>query len=663
MTTEKGPTPAYAYALAILGAMLGFTLEPMVGRMVTLAFGGAVHVWTVVVLVFQVVLLASYAWAHLVARRWPLAHLALAVASVLALPLTIVAEPDPYGSIGPLAWTVVVAVGAPFFVTSSAAVVASAWWRGTDPPWRLYALSNAGSLVGLFAYPLVIEPWVGLEAQRTAWTVAYVVFVGLVVRVALQARGAAGGVLARPAVGDLIRWLALSASASWLSLAVTGWIGSEFGSFPLLWTLPLGLYLGSFMLAFSPMVAGWFDNSPLRGAWIEALVMVGLFGCLANEPFLHPGLYVGFFGACWAVHAALFRHRPAVSELTTYYLVVALGGVLGAAVVTLVAPFVFPQLYEFPLGILACAVALGMAGERVDRDWFTTVHWRYGVVRATMTLVMLVLTVGWWLPSGAEVVAGERSLYGVFQVIQRAGDRPYRLLLHGNTTHGAQYGPADPAHDTPMAYFHPSGGNATAVGLRRGERVAVVGLGTGAAAAWVDGPVVFYEIDPVNEALAREWFSFLDDGDEVRLGDARLRLATETDVYDALLVDAFSGDGIPVHLLTVEAFGVWLDHLAPDGVLVLHLSNRFLDLVGVVRADAAVLGLTGAVHQDTIAAGADPLVFAARTVVLARDPSVLDGLDDTWTRFGPSDGVARHTAWTDDYQNLLEPLVAGFTRP
>lgn len=640
----------------MLGAALGFVLEPMVGRLVTLSFGGAVHVWTVVVLVFQTVLLASYAWAHLVARRFPLAHAGVAVASLLALPIAVDATPDPMGSILPLAATVALAVGAPFFVTSSAVVVVSAWWAHDDPPWRLYALSNAGSLVGLFAYPLLIEPLAGLAAQRTVWTAGYLVFVALIVRVALASRGRRIAPVSLPAPAVLGRWLALSGAASWLSLAVTGWIGAEFGSFPLLWTLPLGLYLGSFMLAFSPTVARWFDGGAWRGGWVEALAVTGLFGCLANEPMLHPGLYLGFFGVCWAVHAALFRERPAVAGLTVYYLVIALGGVLGASVVTLVAPFVFPQLYEFPLGLLACGAALVLAGERPDLAWFRTVHWRYATVRGVLLAVMVALTVGWWLPAGSAVVAAERSLYGVFQVLQRDGERPYRLMLHGNTTHGAQYGPDDPAHDTPMAYFHPAGGNAEAVALRTGDRVGVVGLGTGAAAAWLDGPVVFYEIDPANEALARRWFTYLSPHDEVRLGDARLRLAMESSTYDALLVDAFSGDGIPVHLLTVEAFEVWLDRLAPDGVLVLHVSNRFLDLTGVIRANAQRLGLAGAVRVDAAPPAPDPLVFAARTVVLTREAARLDGLGQRWVRFGPDDGLPRHGAWTDDAQDILEPL-------
>ncbi|MCB9691220.1 MAG: fused MFS/spermidine synthase [Alphaproteobacteria bacterium] len=646
--------------LAVAGAMLGFTLEPLVGRLVTLSFGGAVHVWTVCVLVFQAVLLAAYAWAHFVARPWPLVHAAMAALTLVALPLGVSATPDPSGALLPIAAAVLLGAGAPFFVTASAAVVASAWWDDDSPPWFLYAASNAGSLVGLLAYPLLVEPLVGLHAQRLAWSGLYAAFVGLVALTAWRARARPVEPVPAPSPARAGQWVLLSGAASMLSLALTGWIGTEFGSFPLLWTFPLGLYLGSFMLAFSSTVAGWFDRSLLRGLWPDALVMLALFACLAREHLLHPFLYTAFFVVCWQVHAALFRLRPEPAGLTPYYLLIALGGALGSAVVTLVAPNVFPGLWEMPLSIALCALALGVGGERPDLAWFRTVHWRFAVSRAALTGTMALLTVQWLAMQGSQsVIASTRSVYGVFQVreLEAQGAR-YRQLMHGSTSHGVQILPPDPRSAMPMAYYHPSGGNYAAMELRNGGRLAGIGLGAGAAAAWPrDGEsIVFYEIDPDARELARTWFTHLGDT-EVRIGDARLVLAGEESTYDALFVDAFSGDGIPVHLLTEEAFRVYLDHLAEDGVLVLHISNRFLDLRGVVRANALDLGLAGAIRTDRATPEtADPFVYFASTAVLVRDPARLAELDDRWVRFADDDPFPRHAPWTDDHTNLLEPL-------
>lgn len=636
--------------LAVLGAVLGFLLEPLVGRMVTLAFGGAVHVWTVCVLVFQTVLLASYAWVHLVARRFPWAHVLVTALGLFSLPIAFEAQPTPDTGVLTLALQVALAVQVPFFALSSAAVVASTWSR-EESPWWLYAASNAGSLVGLFAYPLLVEPNLGLHAQTTAWSVLYVVYLVVLVLCAIPARRSTSALTA-----PRVHWVALAAAPSMLSLALTNWIGTEFGSFPLLWTVPLGLYLGSFMLAFSerlePIVA-W-----IRPLWLDALVMVALFAGLARESALHPFLYGGFFVSCWLVHAALFRQRPDRDEQTAYYLSIALGGWLGGAVVTIGAPLLFPGLWELPLALALCAVVM-LLWDGFDAHWFKRVHWRWGFSRAALTATMAILAVLAATQATEGRVDSVRSLYGVFHVRERTVDGvTHRTLLHGGTVHGSQYLPPDSRSDTPMSYYHPAGGNAEALSLRSGGRIGGIGLGTGAIAA-LGGPsdrFVFYELDPQAETLARRWFTYLDDQDEVRLGDARLVLASEDSTYDALLVDAFSGDGIPTHLLTVEAFQLYLDHLAADGVLVLHISNRFLELRGVVKANAEQLGLNGLVRFETGDDPAldDPLYGPATTVLLTREPRKAPS--ERWVRFGDGDGIPNHAAWTDDYLNLLEPL-------
>lgn len=659
------PDRALRWAVAVFGALLAFSLEPLVGRLVTLSFGGAVHVWAVCVLVFQTLLLLSTAWAEL-ARRWPLAHLLPVLAGLAVLPIDVVATPDPAGAVLPLALTVLFAVGPPFFALASASVLAQAWAaRDGDPaPWGLYAAGSAGSLVGLFAYPLLIEPLVGLGAQRAVWSGAYVVWgvlAGLAAARASRTPLAPSQGSAWPSARQGLVWVLLSGSASILLLALTGWIGTEFGSFPLLWTIPLGLYLGSFVLAFSERVpVGW-----LRPFWPDLLLAFGFFASLAGEPALHLPLYAAFAGLCWLVHAALYRSRPAVGGLTAYYLAISLGGWLGGCFVTLLAPAIFPGLWELPIGIAACGLALLASGETPDRGWFQRVHWRFGFSRVALLGTVAFLQVRWWnLQVERNTIASYRSLYGVFHVRERDVDGARaRSLLHGATSHGSQYLAPDPRSRTPMSYYHPAGGNAQALGLRSGPRLAGIGLGTGAIAGLLatGEQLVFYELDPNAEIIARRWFSYLADSPgevSVRVGDARLVLDGESSTYDAILVDAFAGDGIPTHLLTVEAFQVYLDHLAPDGVLVLHISNRFLDLRGVVKAAGDSLGLHGAIRFETPDAPAvdDPLYGPAVTVVFSRSADRLTGLSDPWTSFGPGDGLPAHAAWTDDHVDLLQPL-------
>ncbi len=672
-------------AIAIVGAVLGFVLEPLVGRLVTLSFGGAVHVWTVVVLVFQTVLLLAYLWAHLVARRFPIVHAAAVFAGLLSLPIAVDATPDPEGAVLPLVGTVMLAIGLPYFGLASAAVVAQAWYdrRGLGEPWGLYAASNAGSLVGLFAYPLLIEPFVSLPVQKVAWSFGYA---GYAVLVGLAAWGTLSGALSGedsagpaasgpstvgpeaappPGIRDFGHWISLSMAASVLLLAVTSWVGTAFGSFPLLWTIPLGLYLGSFMVAFARSV----PDEWLRPFWPDTLAALALFASLAGEHLLHVFLYTAFFTICWQLHAALFRLRPAPAHLTAFYLSISLGGWLGGAFVSLFAPLVFPGLWELPIGMLLAAGALLFAGEVFDWRWFRRVEWRWAVTRGALVITLVMLT-GMWLniQQSRGPVASTRSLYGVFQVRERPSPEDgamFRELMHGGTSHGSQYLEPDPRHSTPMSYYHPDGSNAEALALRpragADGRIAGIGLGTGAIAGLIEPgeTLVFYELDPNAETLAREWFTYLEDspGDvSVRLGDARLVLDQEDTTYDAILVDAFSGDGIPTHLLTVEAFEVYLDRLADDGVLALHISNRFLDLRGVVRANATELELHGAIREDKAKPGHDPLYGPAVSVVLVRDAAMLDGLDEEWVRFGPDDGLPRHDAWTDEHLDLLQPL-------
>jgi hypothetical protein len=649
-------------ALAVVGALLAFTLEPLVGRLVTLSYGGAVHVWTVCVLVFQVLLLGGYAFAHLVVRRLPWAWAALGVVALVTLPVDVTAALRPDGDVLSLIATVLRSVGLPFLVLSSASVVAQGWYdrAGLGPPWWLYGASNAASLGGLFAYPLLIEPNTALTTQRLAWSVGFVGFVGAAA--ALTPRAWVLPAPPRSAVpwGAVLRWAALAAAPSALLVAMTHRLTLELGSFPLLWAVPLALYLASFLLAFRDpdTPPGWMR------LWPDALVFLGLLSLpifVVHLPF-HPPLHALFFLVCWWVHQRLYAARPDPAALTWFYLAIAAGGALGSAAVTLGAPLLFTGLWELPISLVACGVALWAGGAPLDPDWFRRVHVRVWGSRLALTGTAAGLLVQYArIEAGRPAVDAMRSLYGIFVVRDFEVDgQPARELVHGRTRHGAQYLDG-PQHAVPMTYYHPEGGLGRAIAHRAGPRIGGIGLGTGAIAALTrpGDTLVFYEVDPHAETLARRWFTYLEDAPgevSVRLGDARLLLAEEAAEapYDVLLVDAFSGDGVPTHLLTAEALATYLARTAPDGLIVFHLSNRYLDLLGVVAALAEDAGLAGKAWREREAVVDDPLYAGHLAAVLARDPTRLEGLEGAW--WGPLSEVPPTSLWTDERIDLLEPL-------
>ena len=665
----RAPLPLLLFA--VLGALLSFTLEPLVGRLVVPYYGGAVHVWTVCMMVFQGLLLAGYAWAHLVAHRIGAWHLGALVLAVVWLPIGFSGNAATDAPMFDLVTRLLVTIAVPFWVLTTTSVVAQTWLarsgsQAAQNPYPLYAASNVGSLGGLLAYPFLVEPLLGLTAQRWVWSLAYLAYLAvavwswrLVSASGVEAPTAPQDPSAAPTARQFLGWIVFSAGPSALLLAVTNLVGTEVGSFPLVWVVPLALYLATFIWAFrgDGLSDGWIAS------WPDALLFTALFCCLPTQLWMLPLLYLTMTWTALVFHGALYRMRPHPRWLTTFYLALSLGGWLGGLAVSLGGPLLLSNLWEGPLTTAVLAVAgLAYLGIRERTFWSEAPLWLGGPRLAGRLVAVTFLVVAAVSANNENTLHRQRNFYGVFRVVEQETPegRTVRLLAHGQTLHGAQYLDAP---DVPLTYYHRGGPLHEALELTPApRRAAVVGLGTGAIAELMQpsDEIVFYEIDPDNETLARRWFTYLDNSPaqvSVRVGDARLVMEHEADQvdYDVLMVDAFSGDGIPLSLLTYEGFQVWAGRVRDDGLLVFHLSNRFYDLRAIVGRVGSELGWSGVWVQRRAPNNDqhDPMNTPALVVTFARDPARLDGLRATGWQPLPAD---RADLWTDEWSTVLIPL-------
>ena len=678
------------YALAIfLGAFLLFQVQPFMGKCILPWFGGGPAVWTTCMLFFQSALLAGYAYAHVLARRLgrrgqAVLHVSLLVTALFLLPVRPSGAWKPAGLADPT-WhilaLVAVSVGLPYFLLASTSPLLQAWFARTHPgrsPYRLYALSNAGSLLALLSYPFVVEPTLPLSTQSLVWSGGFVVFAALCAWCALRAAGAPAAVVesetpteAGPAPRPLtwLLWLALPACASVLLLAVTNQLCLDVAAVPFLWVLPLSLYLLSFVLVFHR--DWWYP----RGVFAVALLLAmgGLVALIYKDVYADLGWQVfgysgGLFVCCMVCHGELVRLRPAPSRLTAFYLMISAGGALGGVLVTLVAPRVFPDYFELHLGLLACLVLAAVAyWHNGGRRW-PGLGWKLYPLAALSLAAPAALVVALWSPvadglTGVDEIA--RNFYGVLRVTTYDEDEPdltYTSLQHGRISHGCQFAAEHQRHLATTYYGAESG-----VGLALRElqsvsaiRVGVVGLGVGTLATYAEegDHFTFYEINPEVVRLARSRFTFLGDCRapvEIVPGDARLSLERQLPQgYHLLAVDAFNSDAIPVHLLTREAFALYLRHLRPEGVLAVHTSNRHLDLLPVVRAHAEHFGMVVAV----IDSDEDDLdkIDLATWVLLSRDGSLIERGAIFDAAELDEEPPLRRCPWTDDFSNLFEVL-------
>ena len=720
--------PLLYAATLFVSALLLFSIQPMFAKMVLPKLGGAPAVWSVAMVFFQTVLLAGYGYAYVLNRllspRWAaMFHLLLLGITAMMLPIAIApgwGVPPQDGTTLWLFGLFAVSIGLPFFTLSASAPLLQSWFASSGHkqagnPFVLYAASNLGSFAALFAYPVIIEPFLTLKTQTAAWSIGFALLAVLLSFVGLLTARALPAAVQAEAVGDVsanvferMRWIALAAVPSGLVIAVTAYLTTDIAAAPFLWVVPLAIYLLTFVAVFRerPWIAHAnvvrfvpFAVAPLAVSLIGGEKVFWLTSIALN--------LVVFALLTLMCHGELYARRPSPRRLTEFYLCTSFGGVIGGGFAGLLAPQIFNGNYEYPILIalaLLCMPGLVTGGSRkalteaapwlvasaaLALVWYVTrfqpsatLELPFQVLLALLAaamlfqrqrpmrffgLVILSFSVtALWRP-GIAPIETARSFFGVHKVAE-VNDGRARLLYHGTTIHGAQRLRNDDGTPVsgpllPQTYYYPGGPFAEAIGAVRAARgslnhVAVVGLGTGTLACHSKGNEhwTFFEIDPEVIRIARDprRFEFLSrcaPESPVIAGDARLTLEASADRYDLIVLDAFSSDTIPVHLLTREAVAGYLSKLSPHGVLLLHISNRHLDLTPVVAKVAQSLGLAAFVREDRSAGDLLTTLKAdARLVVLTRDAADAGSVAGNWAPLRPDQSSA---LWTDDYSNIL----------
>jgi hypothetical protein len=685
-----------AYALTVfLSSFLLFQIQPLIGRYILPWFGGGPAVWTTCMLFFQMALLAGYAYAHgttrITTKRQSLLHVVLLLVALLMLPINPAAElwkPAPGDApIANILLLLLANIGVPYLLLSATAPLVQHWFARSFPgrsPYRLYALSNIGSLLALISYPFLVEPNLTLSRQVTMWGWGFAAFTVCCCWCAFRATRAPSGndvTVATPAAppsrkpsrGNVTMWLLLSACGSAMLLATTNELCQEVAVVPFLWVAPLALYLITFIICFNSERASdrllW--GMLLIGSLLPACRVLYL-GVQANIQVQVLVFLALLFTSCMVCHSELVRSRPEPEHLTGYYLIISAGGALGGVLIALVAPALFKGFWEFPLALALTCLVILIAWHRGGA--FSEAPTWLKISLVTGQLALTIFAVSFILTYHSRAQFSSRNFYGVLRVIKETTQHGERQsLMHGRVVHGTQF--LDPDRNRlPTTYYGPDSAAGLALQFhpRRLEgaageqnlKVGVVGLGAGTLAAYgQEGDHFrFYEINPEVIKISSSHFSFRKDSDarvDVVAGDARIVMEHELknrtpQQFDVLVVDAFSSDAIPIHLLTRECFAIYWQHLNRDGILLLHITNRFLDLVPVLRAQARESGCRMALINSS--ADEQNGVGNARWVALTRNDRFLDsaplaGRSDTSHPPG-----AKELAWTDDFAGLWQIL-------
>jgi hypothetical protein len=721
----------FALTLFVSSALL-FLVQPMFAKLVLPLLGGTPTVWNTCVVFFQAMLLLGYAYAHattawLGVKRQAALHVVIVLLPAVVLPIALRAKWEPPTDGNPMVWllgVLMISVGLPFFVVSSTAPLLQKWFsmtrhKSAADPYFLYMASNAGSMLALLSYPVLLEPTLRLQEQSTLWTAGYgamAIFIFACAAVVqftvkrapnsssappVSVDSAASG---RPSPVLRLRWIALAAVPSSLMLGVTTYLSTDIAAVPLLWIVPLALYLATFIVAFSA-AAGRVQPVADRLLPLVLLPLVLLFVTQITQPMhlVLPLHVLAFVILALVCHLELALARPSTTHLTEFYLWISVGGLLGGLFNSILAPLVFVTIAEYPIAIvLACllrvtrhaqvtatrglltvvaagalAVAAGVLAQQWSLDSKVWVAMLGAAVMVSFSVsrhasyfaaaVAVVLVAGTFArPTTGDVLHAERTFFGVYRVMNDSGGE-YRSLFHGTTLHGRQS--RDPARvEEPLTYYHRSGPigqvlTALAGPLERGH-IGAVGLGTGSLAAYA-GPEqrwTFYEIDPAVVRIARDprFFTYMHDARAaigVVQGDARLALnSAPSHSHDLLILDAFSSDAIPVHLITREALAVYQKALAAHGVLAFHISNRHLSLLPVLASLAAEQNLT-ALTQFDVSTSEDTASgkTSSQWIVMARSSDDLLALatDARWVR---PDVNADEPVWTDDFSNIISVI-------
>ena len=737
---RRAETRPLFVATIFAGSFFLFLMQPMVARMALPRLGGTPAVWNSAMLVYQALLLAGYSYAHVLARlalrRQALVHVIVLLLAVLWLPLGLRGFSLPADA-SPLIWVpwlLLSSIGPLFFAVSAQAPLLQRWAAtqfGDRNPYALYIASNLGSFGGLITYPLLVEPLLPLAWQSTAWSIGYVLLIAMVAAcgfaltqaqplptefstsksfesssVSGRASGNAG---APPTLSQRLLWIALAAVPSGMILAVTTHLTTDIIAMPLIWVIPLGLYLLSFSIAFSSR-----DRFARAVSWGLPLILIvaGAMGGSGQYFSMVPSIAADLlllFGTSIALHHRLYRSRPDPAHLTDFYLCMSAGGVAGGLFCGLIAPALFDSLYEFPILVVAAALLMPMRADAKrltarQRRWITVggillscfgggmlfftpslaLKAAVLVVLALLArsalahrilfaalIALLLLGLGGWTNIAMSMTGDTRtrSYFGIYTV-SNSGNA--RMLMHGTTTHGFQL-LAKGLETYPTSYYAPKSGvgiamQAAPILFGPGARIGAVGLGAGTLACYAkpDQDWRFYEIDPAIVGIARnsKKFTFLSrclPHADIAIGDARLTLAHEpTASRDLLVIDAFSSDSIPMHLLTREAIANYSRVLSAQGLLLFHISNRYVDLRPVLAAAAADGGWSAALRNYDPAPrdAQDYRVSHSIWVAFAKSPTRLKQLtsyDPTleWTALQPKPGFK---PWTDDYGSIL-PLL------
>jgi hypothetical protein len=726
--------PIYTAAIFLSAALL-FAVQPMFTKMVLPRFGGSPSVWSVAMVFFQGILLLGYAYADILTRfvRGPLAlliHLAVTLGGAVFLPLAIAggwglppAGREQLFLLGLFA----ASIGFPFFALSANGPLLQAWFARSglgqaENPYFLYAASNVGSLLALFAYPFVAEPFSTLSFQGGIWRSGYYLLTALIAvcgalvffrRGSEAALAPAQSTEPPPVFGRMAYWVALAFVPSALMIAATSHITTDVAAAPFLWVLPLSLYLISFILVFSRKTfvqqATWIRLQPLLLALLVLTLALDIRTWLIFDVALH---LLTFFVTAMICHGLMAATRPQAAYLTRFYLCMSLGGVLGGIFSGLIAPRIFSWIAEYPLLVVAAALArpglawptgrearlilafgaivvlVSLPGLHEGFSIIPPYNWIvWGAVAilvacavalrdAPLRLAVLfaaVFVVTRIYPPNARQLETVRSFFGVHK-IEVTPDGRFRVLRHGMELHGAQRLTTDdgkPVSGRPLlsTYYHPDSPIAEAIDAVQDKKkgpiqAGVIGLGAGSIACLMkpDDHLDYYEIDAdvIRIATDPKRFTFLHDckpDAHIVLGDARLTIADAEDSrYDVIVVDAFSSDSIPVHLLTREALRIYVSRLNPGGIIVTHISNNHLDLTGVVTETAASEKLIARLYDEDEVPGRDPMIKFSTVMVLARNDDDFGLLKD-WDLQTPEPG---EYPWSDDFSNLLGPLIAKF---
>ncbi len=738
-------TPVYALTLLVSAALL-FSIQPLFSKMILPLLGGTPQVWNTAMLFFQVCLLGGYGYAHLTTkflsvRAQSILHVVLLGVFTIVLPIAIPEGWTPPVDEDPTLWQLslmAVTIGGPFFVLAGSAPMLQRWFANTDHPhadnpYFLYGASNLGSMTSLLAYPTIIEPMMTLSEQSHTWSFGYFSLIGFVALSGLLVWNAQKTQKAKPRAkktkevitwGLRGKWMLLAFIPSSLMLGVTTFITTDIASVPLLWILPLALYVGTFIIVFArkPIISLKASRIGFEILLLVTIVQLVGFNDSVVNPFFLIGLHLTlFFFAAMLAHSELAKARPTAQNLTEFYLLMSVGGALGGFFNAIIAPnfLIIPLEYALVLG-LCVYVRFMHKDEQSFGAWIAPIKakfkteglnafftfnglfaaiiivcaiFAFGIPNATLyvwvsgfvgaclfalsknrwlfavlcSFVLVLFPPGhhWGVNNFKKTVLQDRNFFGVIRVVETSNKE--RILMHGTTNHGAQA--LDEEHKmTPLSYYSyasPVNDVFEVLNARRGKQnIGVIGLGIGVSACFQkDGREFdFFEIDPDIAAIASnpEYFTYLSDcgsPHEIILGDGRLTIQDKPEnYYDMIMIDAFSSDNIPVHLLTAEAIQIYKSRLKKDGTLVLNISNNYIDLEPVLRETAHSLGLNAyaRVTSDGIVPGTEIKYYPAHWLVIGDQQDTFRRLvNKGWSKAMPREGVK---SWSDQYSNVVSVL-------